>query len=164
MPLESARSSSAVDVASTRPKSYVPPRSVRTSSGRSRQRSRWYRASAGDQGPYDASSFQLQLSSRQAFGLRQRPCPRQAPMCVRGAGDAATPATPAVPGNRSRFGDDSDFTVWWGVWNLYQNALFSQSSSGPAGGTSDGYGLGRGAEGPDRQCTTSTAGAIRVIV
>ena len=40
-----------------------------------------------------------------------------------------------------------------------------QSSSGPAGGASDGYGLGRGAAGPDRRCTTTTAaGALRVIV
>ena len=42
----------------------------------------------------------------------------------------------------------------------------SQSSSGPAGSASDGYGLGRGAVGPDRQCTTvaTAAGALRVIV
>ena len=40
----------------------------------------------------------------------------------------------------------------------------SQSSSGPAGGASDGYGLGRGAEGPDRRCTTTAAEALRVIV
>ena len=39
-----------------------------------------------------------------------------------------------------------------------------QSSSGPAGGASDGYGLGRGAAGPDRWCTTTAAGALRVIV
>ena len=43
-------------------------------------------------------------------------------------------------------------------------ALSSQSSSGPAGGASDGYGLGRGAAGPDRRCTTTAAGALRVIV
>ena len=39
-----------------------------------------------------------------------------------------------------------------------------QSSSGPAGSASDGYGLGRGAAGPDRRCTTTAAGALRVIV
>ena len=40
----------------------------------------------------------------------------------------------------------------------------SQSSLGPAGGTSHGYGLGRGPAGPDRRCTTTAAGALRVIV
>ena len=40
----------------------------------------------------------------------------------------------------------------------------SQSSSGPAGGASDGYELGRGAAGPDHQCTTTAAGTLRVIV
>ena len=40
----------------------------------------------------------------------------------------------------------------------------SQSSSGPAGCASDGYGLGRGAAGPDRRCTTTAARALRVIV
>ena len=39
-----------------------------------------------------------------------------------------------------------------------------QSSSGPAGGASDGYGPGRGAAGPDRQCATTAARALRVIV
>ena len=39
-----------------------------------------------------------------------------------------------------------------------------QSSSGPAGGASDGYWLGRGAAGPDRWCTTTAAGTLRVIV
>ena len=43
-------------------------------------------------------------------------------------------------------------------------ALCGQSSYGPAGGASDGYGLGRGAAGPDRRCTTAAAGALRVIV
>ena len=33
----------------------------------------------------------------------------------------------------------------------------SQSSSGPAGRASDGVGLGRGAAGPDRRCTTTAA-------
>ena len=33
------------------------------------------------------------------------------------------------------------------------------SASGPAGGASDGYGLGRGAAGSDRRCTTTAAGA-----
>ena len=40
----------------------------------------------------------------------------------------------------------------------------TQRSSGPAGGDSDGCGLGRGAAGPDRRCTTAAAGALRVIV
>ena len=40
----------------------------------------------------------------------------------------------------------------------------SQSSSGPAGGASGGYGLGRGAAGPDHRCTTTAARALRVIV
>ena len=43
-------------------------------------------------------------------------------------------------------------------------ALSSQSPSGPAGGASDGYGLGRGAAAPDRRCTTTAAGALRAIV
>ena len=43
-------------------------------------------------------------------------------------------------------------------------ALSSLSSSGPAGGASDGYGLGRGAAGPGRRCTTTAVGALRVIV
>ena len=43
-------------------------------------------------------------------------------------------------------------------------ALSSQSPSGPAGGASDGYGLERGAAGPDRRFTTTAAGALRVIV
>ena len=38
----------------------------------------------------------------------------------------------------------------------------AKSSSGPAGGASDG--LGRGAAGPDRLCPTTAAGALRVIV
>ena len=60
------------------------------------------------------------------------------------------------------------------VLTFGQSALFgitsntpvrsSQSSSGPAGGASDGYGLGRRAAAPDRQCTTTAAGALRVIV
>ena len=40
----------------------------------------------------------------------------------------------------------------------------SRSSSWPAGGASDGYGLGRGAAGPDRRCTTTAAGVLRVVV
>ena len=49
------------------------------------------------------------------------------------------------------------------VFGITSNTLVrsSQSSSGPAGGASDGYGLGRG---PDRRCTTTAAGALRVIV
>ena len=45
-------------------------------------------------------------------------------------------------------------------------ALSGQSPSGPAGGASDGYGLGRGAVGPGCRCTTTVtaAGALRVIV
>ena len=52
------------------------------------------------------------------------------------------------------------------VFGITPNILVrsSQSSSGPAGGASDGYGLGRGAAGPDRRCTTTAAGALRVIV
>ena len=38
----------------------------------------------------------------------------------------------------------------------------SHSSSGPAGGASDGYGLGLAAAGPDRRCMTPAAGALRV--
>ena len=47
------------------------------------------------------------------------------------------------------------------VFGITCNTLVrsSQSSSGPAGGASDGYGLGRG-----RRCTTTAAGALRVIV
>ena len=40
----------------------------------------------------------------------------------------------------------------------------SQGPSGPAGGASVGYSLGRGAAGPDRRCTNTAAGALRVIV
>ena len=43
-------------------------------------------------------------------------------------------------------------------------ALSSQRPSGPAGGASDGYGLGRGAAGPGCRCTTTVAGALRVVV
>ena len=43
-------------------------------------------------------------------------------------------------------------------------AVPSQSPSGPASSASDGYGLGQGAAGPGRQCTTTAAGALRVIV
>ena len=52
------------------------------------------------------------------------------------------------------------------LFGITSNTLVrsSQSSSGPAGGASDGYGLGRRAAGPDRRCTTTAAGAIRVIV
>ena len=52
------------------------------------------------------------------------------------------------------------------VFGITSNTLVrsSQSSSGPAGGASDGYGLGRGGAGPDRRCTTTAAGALRVIV
>ena len=52
------------------------------------------------------------------------------------------------------------------VFGITSNTLVrsSQSSSGPAGGASDGYGLGRGAAGPDSRCTTTAAGALRVIV
>ena len=41
-------------------------------------------------------------------------------------------------------------------------ALSSQSSSGPAGGASDGYGLGLGAAGPGCPCATTAAGELRV--
>ena len=52
------------------------------------------------------------------------------------------------------------------VFGITSNTLVrsSHSSSGPAGGASDGYGLGRGAAGPDRRCTTTAAGALRAIV
>ena len=51
------------------------------------------------------------------------------------------------------------------LFGITSNTLVrpSQSSSGPAGGRSDGCGLGRGAAGPDRRCTTTAAGALRVI-
>ena len=51
-----------------------------------------------------------------------------------------------------------------GLFGITSNTLVrsSQSPSGPAGGASDGYGLGRGAAG--RRCTTTAAGALRVIV
>ena len=45
---------------------------------------------------------------------------------------------------------------------IYQAS--SQRPSGPAGGASDGYGLGRGAAGPGRLRATRAAGALRVIV
>ena len=50
------------------------------------------------------------------------------------------------------------------VFGIISNTLVraSQSPSGPAGGASDGYGLGRGAAGSDRLCTTTAAGALRV--
>ena len=50
------------------------------------------------------------------------------------------------------------------LFGIASNTLVrsSQSSSGPAGGASDGYGLGRGAAGPDRRCTTTAAGAVRL--
>ena len=53
-----------------------------------------------------------------------------------------------------------------GVFGITSNTLVqsNQSSSGPAGGASNGYGLGRGAAGPDRRGTTTAAGALRVIV
>ena len=52
------------------------------------------------------------------------------------------------------------------VFGLTSNilALSSQGPSRPAGGASDGYGLGRGAAGPVRQSTTTAAGALRVII
>ena len=46
------------------------------------------------------------------------------------------------------------------VWNHFQCS--SKGSSGPAGGASDGYGLGRRAAGPNCRCTTAS-GALRVI-
>ena len=53
------------------------------------------------------------------------------------------------------------------VWNHFQysSSISSQSPSGPAGGASDGSALGRGAAGPGRLpvCTTTAAGAFRVI-
>ena len=53
-----------------------------------------------------------------------------------------------------------------GVFGITSNilALPSRSPPGPAGGASDGYGLGRGAAGPGRLSTTTAAGALRVIV
>ena len=76
-----------------------------------------------------------------------------------------------------RHGDGLVTTGGAGVWapgrptesklfGLTSNTLVrsSQSSSGPAGGAFDGYGLGRGAAGPDRRRTTTVAGALRVIV
>ena len=52
------------------------------------------------------------------------------------------------------------------LFGITSNTLVrsSRSSSGPAGGASDGYGLGRRAAGPDRRCKTTAAGELRVIV
>ena len=49
------------------------------------------------------------------------------------------------------------------VFGITSNTLVrsSQTSSGQAGGASASYGLGRGAAGPDRQSTTTAAGALR---
>ena len=49
------------------------------------------------------------------------------------------------------------------VFRITSNTLVrsSQTSSGQAGGASASYGLGRGAAGPDRQSTTTAAGALR---
>ena len=47
------------------------------------------------------------------------------------------------------------------VFGITSNTLVRSSQSSSA---SDGYGLGRGAAGPDRRCTTSAAEALRVIV
>ena len=46
------------------------------------------------------------------------------------------------------------------VFGITSNTLVrsSRSPSGPAGGASDDFGLGRGAAGPDRRCTTTTPG------
>ena len=66
-------------------------------------------------------------------------------------------------GDANRARDDSDLTVRRGVlFGITSNTLvrFSQSSSGPAGGASDGCGLGRGAAVPDRWCLTTAAGAL----
>ena len=57
-----------------------------------------------------------------------------------------------------------EFVKASGVWNHFQYScpiLLSdlvKSSSGPAGGASDGCGLGRGAAGPASRCTTTAAG------
>ena len=53
-----------------------------------------------------------------------------------------------------------------GVFGITSNTLvqFSRSSSGPAVGASDGYGLGRAAGVPDRRSTTTATRALRVIV
>ena len=53
-----------------------------------------------------------------------------------------------------------------GVFGITSNTLVrtSQSSTGTASGASDGHCLGSGAAGPDCLCTTTTAGALRVIV
>ena len=52
------------------------------------------------------------------------------------------------------------------MFEITSNTLVqsSQSSSGPAGGASEGYCLGRGAAGLDRLSTTTADGALRVIV
>ena len=104
------RSSSAEDFAVTQPKNDVPPRSVMTSLGRSRQRSRRHRASV-----YlcyrhrsrrqralrrEASPVEQQLLFLKAFGLRQRPCPRQAPRCQ----DSLVGLEAPVRTRRSRWG------------------------------------------------------------
>ena len=53
-----------------------------------------------------------------------------------------------------------------GLFGITSNTLpdLVKSPSGPSGGASDGYELGRGAAGPERRCTTTAAGALRVIV
>ena len=72
-------------------------------------------------------------------------------------------AAPGPPRNTARLAGRPKRGLRF-VWNQFQysEALVrsSQSSSGLAGGASDGYGLGRGAAGPDRRCTTSAAGAL----
>ena len=64
-----------------------------------------------------------------------------------------------------RGSETRDFIIADFLFGITSNTLVrsSQSSSGPAGGASDGCGLGRGAAGPDRRCTTTAAGALRVI-
>ena len=76
---------------------------------------------------------------RKVFGLRQPPCPRQAPMCNDSLVGLGAPERPAGAGGEahydgiateelhygyagdvSRARDDSDLTVWRGVWNLFQ--------------------------------------------
>ena len=133
---------------------------------------------AGEQGPYDAENCSSRKLSDSDSDLAQD---TEAPRCqdsllglgapertsweAHNYGIATEELLYGYAGDANRARDDSDLTVRLGVWNHFQySVLSSQSSSGPAGSASDGYGLGRGAAGPDRRCTTTAAGALRVIV
>ena len=85
--------------------------------------------------------------------------PARFPVAARDTVTASAPESHKAPGLVA-----SNSPAGKGSKSLFLFGITCQSSSGPAGGTSDSYGLGRGAAGPDRRCTTTAAGALRAIV